>query len=86
VDAARIDREGEAMTSTNVRQMKRSRLDSAPDVDDELRHIRDLVVVRNALARRGATHEELAECDTVIDVVRTQLAATVRRDASRYAA
>lgn len=72
------------MTGTNVRQMQRGRLDSEADVAAELRHIRDLVVVREALARRGATRDELDQCDVVIDEVRVHLAELVKRTSTQY--
>ena len=47
-------------------------------VEQELRHVRDLVVVREALRVRGATALELSECDTVIAAARAQLAAVTQ--------
>ena len=62
---------------------------SAPDaqheVDEELHHIRDLVFVRELLSARGATADELKECDAVIDGVRGQLAESTKRASARYA-
>ena len=58
-----------------------------PDnVDDELRHIRDLVFVRDLLAERGSPEAELAVCDAEISRVRRRLAAHARRSAQRLAA
>ena len=58
-----------------------------PDsVDDELRHIRDLVFVRDLLAERGSPEDELAVCDAEISRVRRRLAAHARRSAQRLAA
>ena len=49
------------------------------EVEAELDHIRDLVLVRDVLAARGATREELREYDGVIAEAREQLAASTRR-------
>ena len=43
-------------------------------VDDEIGHIRGLVLIRRMLAERGATASELRECDAVIDDRRRHLA------------
>ena len=47
-------------------------------VDRELSHVRDLVVVREALRVRGAAPTELDECDAVIAAARERLAAATR--------
>jgi hypothetical protein len=47
-------------------------------VDRELSHVRDLVVVREALRVRGAAPAELDECDAVIAAARAQLAAATQ--------
>ena len=73
------------MSSANVTRMYRKLSDPQGEVDDEIRHIRDLVFVRNLLARRGATYAELRDCDTVIDGVRRQLADSAKRASARYA-
>lgn len=73
------------MTTAKMRRMA-PRLDSQQHVDDELRHIQDLVFVRDLLAERGATRTELRECDAVIDGLRRALAVSARRAAARYAA
>lgn len=62
------------MSSANVSRMPRKLSDPQAEVDDEIRHTRDLVFVRNLLAARGAGHAELRECDAVIDGLRRQLA------------
>jgi hypothetical protein len=48
-------------------------------VEHELRHIRDLVVVRDALRARGATPVDLRECDVTIRDARRRLAELTRR-------
>jgi hypothetical protein len=48
-------------------------------VEDELRHIRDLVVVRDALRVRGATPADLQECDATIRDARRRLAELAQR-------
>ncbi|HEX7527080.1 MAG TPA: hypothetical protein VF327_12280 [Gaiellaceae bacterium] len=64
-------------------RVRRIELDS---VDDELRHIRDLVFVRDLLSERGSPEDELAVCDAEISRVRRRLAAHARRSAQRLAA
>jgi hypothetical protein len=78
-------REGADVSSANVSRMYRNPTDPQDAVDDEIRHIRDLVFVRNLLAKRGATYAELRDCDTVIDGVRRQLAHSAKRASARYA-
>ena len=73
------------MSSANVTRMYRKLSDPQGEVDDEISHIRDLVFVRNLLARRGATYAELRDCDAVIDGVRRQLADSAKRASARYA-
>jgi hypothetical protein len=51
---------------------------SPSTVERELSHVRDLVVVREALRHRGATPAELDECDAVIAAARERLAHTTR--------
>lgn len=48
--------------------------DPQRDVDEEIRHIRGLVLIRQLLAERGAQSDELLECDAVIAVCRSRLA------------
>jgi len=70
------------MSSANVNPMFRKLSDPQVQVDDDIRHIRDLVFVRNLLAARGADEAELHECDVAIDGVRRQLATAAKRAAS----
>jgi hypothetical protein len=44
------------------------------ELEEELRHVRDLVFVRDLLGARGATAAELRECDATIDRARALLA------------
>jgi hypothetical protein len=78
-------REGADVSSANVTHMYRKLSDPQGEVDDEIRHIRDLVFVRNLLAARGASYAELRDCDAVIDGVRRQLAESAKRASARYA-
>ena len=50
-------------------------------VDDLLLHARGLVLVREVLARRGATHDELDAHTRELERLREQLADTIRGDA-----
>jgi hypothetical protein len=43
-------------------------------VDEEIGHIRGLVLIRQLMAERGAPAHELRECDAVIAASRTRLA------------
>jgi hypothetical protein len=43
-------------------------------VDQEIGHIRGLVLIRQLLAERGAPPSELRDCDAVIAACRTRLA------------
>lgn len=52
----------------------------------ELRHIRDLVFIRDLLRERGAGPTELREYDSVIDEARGQLAESAKRASAVYAA
>ncbi len=71
------------MSSANVTRMKKV-YDPQGVVGDDLRHIQDLVFVRDLLAAHGATPAELKEYDAVIDGVRRQLAKDARRVATRF--
>jgi len=51
-------------------------------LQDDLRHIRDLVFVRELLRERGAPADELRECDAVIGEARSRLAASARQAAT----
>jgi len=73
------------VSSANVTRMNWKISDPQDAVDDDIRHIRDLVFVRNLLAKRGATYAELRDCDTVIDGVRRQLADSAKRASARFA-
>lgn len=48
-------------------------------LDEELRHIRDLVVIRDALRVRGASEDELRQCDATIHAARRRLAESAKR-------
>ena len=51
----------------------------------ELRHIRDLVFIRDLLRERGETWSELREWDVVINEARAQLAESAKRASACYA-
>ena len=55
--------------------MYRKLADPQRAVDEEIGHIRGLVLIRRMLAERGATATELNDCDVVIADCRRQLAA-----------
>ena len=55
------------------------------ELQDELRHIRDLVFIRDLLRERGDTSNELGEYDVVINEARAQLAESAKRASARYA-
>jgi hypothetical protein len=65
--------------------MSTSNISRAAEVDAEIRHIGDLVVVRNLLAARGATASELREYNAVIDGARRRLAESAKRTPAGYA-
>ena len=48
--------------------------DPQREVDDEIGHIRGLVLIRQLLAERGALASELRDCDAVIAACRVRLA------------
>jgi hypothetical protein len=75
--------QGAEMSSANVTRMKKV-YDPNGVVGDDLRHIQDLVFVRDLLAAHGATPAELKEYDAVIDGVRRQLAKDAKRVATRF--
>lgn len=61
--------------------------DPQRDVDDEIGHIRGLVLIRRLLAERGSSASELRECDAVIAECRLRLAdLTIRAGAYASAA
>jgi hypothetical protein len=59
--------------------------DPQRQVDEEIGHIRGLVLIRKLLAERGAPEAELRECDVVIARCRGELADLAVR-AGAYAA
>jgi hypothetical protein len=60
--------------------------DPQRELQVELRHIRDLVFIRDLLRERGAVPTELREYDAVIGEARTQLAESAKRASAVYAA
>jgi hypothetical protein len=56
--------------------------DPQRQVDEEIGHIRGLVLIRRMLAQHGATDAELHDCDAVIADCRRQLAALAVRAAA----
>jgi hypothetical protein len=59
--------------------MYRKLSDPQRDVDDQILHVRGLVLIRTLLADRGATPAELDRCDDVIAGCRRELAELVAR-------
>ncbi len=58
--------------------------DPEREVGGELRHLRDLVFLRELLRDRGATGAELAGYDATVAHARAGLAESVRRAAASY--
>jgi hypothetical protein len=56
--------------------------DPQRQVDEEIGHIRGLVLIRKMLAERGAAEAELRECDAVISRCRSELAELAVRAAA----
>ena len=56
--------------------------DPQRQVDEEIDHIRGLVLIRKLLAERGAPLAELQDCDAVIARCRLQLAELAVRAAA----
>ena len=67
-------REGTRPTTKNVAAMYRKLGDPQREVDDEITHIRGLVLIRRMLAERGSPASELRDCDAVIAECRLRLA------------
>jgi hypothetical protein len=74
------------MSNASVRRSCPSDAARGDEVAETIRHIKDLVFVRDLLAARGATAAELRRYDLVIDRVRGQLAASAKDASARYAA
>ena len=55
------------------------------ELQDELRHIRDLVFIRDLLRERGEPSNELRQYDAVINEARAQLAESAKRASACYA-
>lgn len=49
------------------------------DLEKELDHVRGLVVIREALRARGASEQELRQCDATIRAARRRLAGAAKR-------
>ena len=56
------------------------------ELEGDLRHIRDLVFVRDLLREHGADSGELRTCDVVIAEARSKLAESAKRASALYAA
>jgi hypothetical protein len=74
------------MNSASFATTHRRASDPQRRVDEEIRHIRDLVFVRSLLAARGAPAAELGRYDAVIDEARVQLAESARLASAPYVA
>lgn len=59
---------------------------TARAVQQEVRHIHDLLTLRDLLADRGVTKDELRRYDAAIDVARKRLASLARTEAIELAA
>ena len=67
-------REGTRAAAQNRAAMYRKLGDPQRDVDEEIGHIRGLVLIRKMLAERGSPASELRECDATIAECRLRLA------------
>jgi hypothetical protein len=67
-------REGTRLAAKNVAAMYRKLGDPQREVDEEISHIRGLVLIRMMLAERGTPASELRDCDAVIAECRLRLA------------
>jgi hypothetical protein len=56
------------------------------EVDEEIRHVHDLLFLRDVFTRLGATQDELAEYDAAIAAARGRLAEVARAASSPFAA
>jgi hypothetical protein len=59
---------------------------TAPSVEHEIRHIHDLLFLRDLLSDRGVAAEELQRYDAAIDTARERLAEAVRAASAGLAA
>jgi len=66
--------EGTRIAAKNVAAMYRKLGDPQREVDEEITHIRGLVLIRAMLAERGSPASELRDCDAVIAECRLRLA------------
>jgi len=66
--------EGTRIPAKNVAAMYRKLGDPQREVDEEITHIRGLVLIRTMLAERGSPASELRDCDAVIAECRLRLA------------
>jgi hypothetical protein len=74
------------MTTSALPRVASGQSDLLQDkVQDELRHIRDLIFIRDLLDERGEPSTVLRKCDAVINEARTQLAESTKRASARYA-
>jgi hypothetical protein len=74
------------MSIVTVSRVTSGPSDAQHELSGELRHVRDLVFVRDLLRERGAAADELLECDAVIADARARLAESAKRSSARYAA
>lgn len=71
--------------SRQPKTTRRRRTNGNP-VADEIQHVRDLVALRDLLARRGATAAEVDSYEQTIRVARTRLACAVQRASTAHPA
>jgi hypothetical protein len=74
------------MKTAAVQRPVSGRSDPQSELQVELRHVRDLVFIRDLLRERGAASTELQAYDSVIDEARGQLAESAKRASAVYAA
>jgi hypothetical protein len=76
----------EMSIATLPRDVAGGHSDPQKELQVELRHVQDLIFIRDLLRERGAASSELREYASVIDAARTQLAASAKRASAVYAA
>jgi hypothetical protein len=73
------------MSHASLTELRRDPSSPQAEVDEEIRHVRDLVFVRALLSTRGASEAELRECDAAIDDARGRLAEIAKRASAHVA-
>jgi hypothetical protein len=72
--------------ATLPRAVSGGQSESQKELQVELRHVQDLIFIRDLLRERGAASSELREYASVIEAARMQLAESAKRASAVYAA